>query len=89
MYNKTYIKNWHNEIKIYNWKASPNQKVYIEHRVLKYVGIKKIINKNNRKEKGKRNWTWIFSEQNMIDFRLKLKKNVLTQFREKYCFITE
>jgi hypothetical protein len=31
MYNKTYIKNWHNEIKISNWKTSPNQKVYIQH----------------------------------------------------------
>ena len=53
MYNKTYIKNWHNEINISNWKTSSNRKVYIyiQHRVLKYVGIKKI------KEKGKRNWT--------------------------------
>jgi hypothetical protein len=25
----TCIKNWHNEIKISNWKTSPNQKVYI------------------------------------------------------------
>jgi hypothetical protein len=48
MYNKTYIKNWHNEIKISNWKTSPNQKsIYIQHRVLKYVGIKQ----NKRKEK--------------------------------------
>ena len=27
----TCVKNWHNEIKISNWKTSPNQKVYIQH----------------------------------------------------------
>jgi hypothetical protein len=31
LYNKTYIKNWHNEIQISYWKTSPNQKVYIQH----------------------------------------------------------